>query len=360
VTWRFDSIVAATRLSVRARVLILVLASVAVVLIGAADYAAGVALSLSVFYFIPVAVATIGVSRRAGVALSAAAAVAWTVADTIKIDASAATDVSNALFRFGALTFVVVLLAALRRALREAQASERRSKEFLAYAAHQLRTPLAGLRASAEALVLTGAAASPDERERVASNLMIEADRIGRLVRSLLRLARLDAGDDLQRLPCNPEALVEAELQRAEILAPGIDFRHTLPPEPAGALLLDPTAVSEIVANLLDNARRHATGRVEVSLERSPAALRIFVRDDGPGLPAGAEHRAFDRFVSMDGRGGSGLGLSICRSLAEAHGGTVDYRDRASVVVLPALAVDAEARRTAEPGVPAGHRPGSG
>lgn len=340
MTRRFDGVVGATRASHSTRVAIAALATVSIILIGITDYATGIALSLSVFYFIPVAVVTVAVSPASGFGLSAGAAVAWTLADTVKLNATPALQVLNGLSRFCALSFVVALLAALRRAVHDAQASERRSNDFLAYAAHQLRTPVAGIRASAEALVLTAPTASSAQRERLASNLTVEAERVGRLVRSLLQLTRLDQGDPLERRPCDVQELVRIELERLRALAPELEVRLKLSTPPMASVLLDPSAVAEIVANLLDNARRHAAERVDVTLEGSASQVRILMGDDGPGLPVGAEERAFERFVSLDGHGGSGLGLAIARSLARAQGGELIYRNRHFVAVLPTVPDD--------------------
>jgi signal transduction histidine kinase len=332
-------------------------AGISIVAIALMDYVTGIDLSLSVFYLIPVVAATVLVSARSGFALSALAAVTWTFADAFIVDAHASVLLQawNGLLRFCTLSFVVSLLAALRRTLQAAQASERRSKEFLAYAAHQLRTPVAGVRASAEALVLTG---SPARREQLAANLTVEADRLGRLVRSLLRLTRLDQGDPIQPVACDVGALLTAELERVRLLAPHIEVRLKDPPAPVNDLLLDPAAVAEIISNLLDNARRHATDRVDVTLHASSSQLRISVGDDGPGLPAGGEERAFDRFVSLDGHGGSGLGLSIARSLAVAHGGALTYASRQFVLVLPAVGVEGDASTLDT--LPAGDRGSTG
>lgn len=333
---RFETAVASRRSSRWAQALVIAIAVISIVVIGVADYAVGIALSLSVFYFIPVAVVTVGVSGPAGLSLAALAAFAWMLADALKIPSSALTDVGNGVFRFGALSFVVALLAALRRAVQEARASEQRSKEFLAYAAHQLRSPLAGLRASAEALVLGGQSASPAQRERLATNLTTEADRMGRLVRSLLRLTRLDAGAALHRAPCDVRALLGAEIHRMQVLAPHLDVELAVASRLPDHLLLDRDGIAEIVANLLDNARRHAASRVDVTALVSAGQLGIRIEDDGPGLPAGTEQRAFDRFVSLDAQGGSGLGLSIARSIATAHGGTLEYAEGGFVVAVPA------------------------
>ena len=336
MTRRLDRLVVRTGAGRRSRILAVAAAGASIFAIALMDYVTGIDLSLSVFYLIPVVAATVVVSPLAGLCLSALAAVTWTFADALIVDAhpSVLLQAWNGLLRFCTLSFVVSLLAALRRAMESSQASERRSKEFLAYAAHQLRTPVAGVRASAEALVLTE---SPARREQLAANLTVEANRLGRLVRSLLRLTRLDQGDPIRPVTCDVERLIRAEIERVQLLAPHLDVRLQGPPAPVDDLLLDAAAVAEIVSNLLDNARRHATDRVDVTLEASSSQLRISVGDDGLGLPAGGEERAFDRFVSLDGHGGSGLGLSIARSLAEAHGGQLVYASRRFVLALPAV-----------------------
>ncbi len=98
---------------------------------------------------------------------------------------------------------------------------------------------------------------------------------------------------------------------------------------------LDPQGFREIVGNLLDNARRHAVSRIEVSVDKGGDAVLVRVCDDGRGLPPGAESRAFEPFVSLDGQGGSGLGLAVSEILAQAHGGTLTYEGGAFVLRLP-------------------------
>ena len=331
----FDTLCLDTWASQRSRALAVTLAGTSVVAIALMDYATGINFSMSVFYLIPVVAATVVVSPRAGFYLSAWAAFTWSVAYVQIYDAhpSVLLQIWNGFLRYLTLVIVVSLLAALRRALEDAKAAEQRNQEFLADAAHQLRTPVAAVRASAEAIVLTESLA---RREQLAANLTAEADRLGRLIRSLLLLTRLDQGDPIQPAPCDVEGLVRAEIARVRLLAPHLEVRLHIPPELVDDLELDSAGVAEIVANLLDNARRHASARVDVAIDVS-SQLRVSVGDDGPGLSGTGQERAFDRFVSLDGRGGSGLGLSIARSLARAHGGDLVYASRRFVLDLPAV-----------------------
>ncbi|MGH9263350.1 MAG: sensor histidine kinase [Acidimicrobiales bacterium] len=318
-----------------------IVAIVATAGIAVMDYLTGIRWSLSVFYLVPVAALALAVSSGAALWLSVWAALAWSVADAMIESArgSVLVQLWNGGLRLCTLASVVVLLSALRRALQQARTSERRSKEFLAYAAHQLRTPVAGIRASAEALVLT---ASASQRDQLASNLTAESERMGRLVQSLLRLTRLDQGEPREQRPCDLQALLRTEMDRVRGRAPDLELQLRVAPGVPPSMVVDPTAIAEIAANLLDNARRHALRRIDITIETSGTWLCITVADDGTGLPIGGEERAFDRFVSLDGHGGSGLGLAIARSLAEAQGGELAYRSGRFVVKVPARPAAAE------------------
>jgi len=100
-------------------------------------------------------------------------------------------------------------------------------------------------------------------------------------------------------------------------------------------VLLSGEATKDALANLLDNARRHARSQVIIEVAASATAVEIAVSDDGPGLPEGTSERVFERFVSLDGEGGSGLGLPIARGLIEAQGGRLSYEARRFVIRLP-------------------------
>lgn len=223
------------------------------------------------------------------------------------------------------------MMEALAGALGEAQEAEARSRRFLADAAHQLRRPVAGLQTAAQALVLQGL--SPTQ-ERLAAGLVSEASRASRLINDLLQVARLDQGSRIEPQPCDVVALCQEEAERIRRLVPEIGV--TVTPELAQPqVLVDGHAIREALANLFDNARRHAHSRIDVTVGEADGTLEIAVADDGPGLPADKVERAFDRFASLDGLGGSGLGLPIARGLARAHGGDLTYEGGRFVIRLP-------------------------
>lgn len=306
---------------------------VALLAIGALDAATGSNMSFGVFYVLGVIAVSVVAGPRIGVAAALFGAVMWGTADVITIGPrlSPAVGVWNLLTRFGVHVIVVMLISAVLDALRTSRQSDARSRAFLATAAHQLRTPIAALGASAEALLVEG---STPAQERLLANLAGESKRLGRLATSLLRTARLDQGETLRPQPVDLNELCGHEVERVsqQSLA---ECRITMQPGLPQFVLLDPVATSESISNLLDNARRHAADRVELRLSAEKDQLVIEVADDGPGLPAGAEEQAFDRFVTLDGRGGSGLGLAIARELAQRQGGELSYIRKTFVLKLP-------------------------
>jgi two-component system, OmpR family, sensor kinase len=224
------------------------------------------------------------------------------------------------------------MLDALEAALRQAKASEEQTRRFLAEAAHQLRTPIAGIQASVESLAYARTRA---DRDRLLANVAQEASRAGRRVAALLRMARLERGDRPVRRPCDVASLCRAEAERAAVLAPNLEVTAHVT-DRSGTIDVDPDGIREVLANLLDNGRRHAATRIDVTFARNGNIAQMSVVDDGPGLPERVAERAFEPFVVLDGHGGSGLGLAIGRGIARAHGGDLTYEDGRFVLRLPA------------------------
>ena len=301
--------------------------------IGVLDSMTGSDVSFGVFYVLLVVGVTVVAGAAAGIAAALFSAVVWGTADIITSGSrlGIGVDVWNVVTRFGVHAIVVILLGAVLEALRSARESEARSRAFLATAAHQLRTPIAALRASVDALLVEGS--TPDQ-ERLLANLAGEASRLGRLATSLLRTARLDQGEALRPRPVDLCELCQQEIERVRQLSVA-ECRLTVGPGIPPLVLLDPDATSETISNLLDNARRHARSFLDLRIWSEPGRLYVAVTDDGPGLPAGEEHHAFDRFVTLDARGGTGLGLAIARELAQRQGGDLAYRAKAFVLELP-------------------------
>ncbi|MDL5159902.1 sensor histidine kinase [Actinomycetospora termitidis] len=213
---------------------------------------------------------------------------------------------------------------------REARESEATTRRFLSDAAHELRTPLAGMQTLAETLVRD----SDDDREtreELAIALVRETSRAAALVTDMLDLARIEGGQELERTEVDLTLLATEQVDRVLLLAPGLDVAvDAAGPVPA---LVDVGRVRRILVNLLDNARRHVPdgGSVRVRVSGGPDGPRIVVHNDGAVVAEADRERIFDRLVRLDeararDAGGAGLGLSIARALARAHGGDVVYR----------------------------------
>jgi len=199
------------------------------------------------------------------------------------------------------------------------EGSEQRTRRFVADAAHELRTPITGVQAVAEALV-QAPVDSPD-RDQMSFLLVREARRAGRLVDDLLALAQLDAGYEMQREAVDLMALAEAEVARTRFVAP--DFDIAASGEPV-TVIGDGQRLAQVLANLVDNARQATgpAGAVRISVDSGG----FTVSDNGPGVPEAERERIFDRLVRLDDArdrrsGGSGLGLAIARGVVRAHGG---------------------------------------
>jgi len=217
------------------------------------------------------------------------------------------------------------MLDAVEGAERHAVSAEARMRSFLSDAAHELRTPVAGITAAADTLVR----ARPDvvEREELAVHVVRQAGRAARLVDDLLLMARVDGGLALEPTSVDLGAVARSEADRARLRSPGLTVQVA---ETNGAVVVsaDGDRIGQVLANLLENAARatDGTGHVVVEIDRLGDVGRVRVADDGPGIPAVDRARVFDRLVRLDAAraasgGGAGLGLPIARGIARAHGG---------------------------------------
>ena len=204
-----------------------------------------------------------------------------------------------------------------------------RQRRFVSDASHELRSPVASIRATVEVAQRRGPEADwPD----VARRVLADDERLERMVDELLELARLDE---------TPEALPETTVDLDDVVLDEVGRftdRATLLTDrvSAGRVRGSRSQLERVVRNLLDNAVRHARSTVAVSLaagslgaEAGPMpVVRLAVDDDGPGIPEADRERVFERFTRLqEGRGrdagGAGLGLAMVRAIVERHGGTV-------------------------------------
>jgi two-component system phosphate regulon sensor histidine kinase PhoR len=216
----------------------------------------------------------------------------------------------------------------------ETRRLERIRQDFVANASHELKTPLAAIKAHAEVL-LAGALDDPDVNVRFLQAIDTQADRLNQLVQDLLALARLEAAQDpYQHTPLTlaPAVATLAEAHRGRAEAAGLGFSIDSDPAARDAVVLaDEEALRQIVDNLVDNAIKYtpAGGRVSVAVRSAPdGRVAIEVADSGIGIPRAEQSRIFERFYRVDKArsrelGGTGLGLSIVRHLVQALRGDV-------------------------------------
>jgi len=195
------------------------------------------------------------------------------------------------------------------RTLQPVAAAGARERRFVADAAHELRSPLTRMRTELEVDLAHASGADPAATHR---SVLEEVVGLQQLVDDLLHVAR---GASPRRETVDLVAVARAHVDEVW----GV---------PSAAVTGDPHALDRVVANLVDNARRHASTAVGVTVSADGDSVVLAVTDDGPGIPTDERERIFERFARLDesrtaATGGTGLGLAIAREIVTAHGGTV-------------------------------------
>ena len=227
---------------------------------------------------------------------------------------------------------VNTLLGAVETQFAARVASEERMRQFMADASHELRTPLTSIRGYAELARMRRANGTADVESDVDTLNRIESEgtRMSRLVDDLLLLARTDRGAAPQLEPVDTADLVSTAIGGVQAAFPQRRIEGAVDPEVP--LYGDYDQLLRVVRNLVTNAAVHTApgGPIRVSAYREGGDSVLRVDDSGPGLPPDEAAQVFERFWRADkartrARGGSGLGMSIVRSIVEAHGGTVRF-----------------------------------
>ncbi|MEV4359929.1 ATP-binding protein [Nonomuraea sp. NPDC049625] len=198
-------------------------------------------------------------------------------------------------------------------------------RRFVADASHELRSPISALRAQLEV-----ASAYPDETDWRATGeqALAAADRLTGIIDELLMLARLDAGAVGERRVVDLVRVAEEQVnRRAGGRVPIVADLCVSAPVYGSPLQLD-----RLLTNLLDNATRHAATRIDLEVAVDGDKVTVTVTDDGDGIPPQDRERVFERFTRLaparaKDKGGSGLGLALCRDIAAAHDGTLSLAD---------------------------------
>ena len=217
------------------------------------------------------------------------------------------------------------MLTRIETSVSEREASQELTRRFFADASHELRNPLASLRANAE-LYQQGALREPQQVDEAMSRIAHEAQRMSALVDDMLRLARLDQQPGQQAEPVDVTALVTECAERATVTDPARTWHTDIAPDLATTG--DEELLRRAIDNLLANVRAHTPGHTTATLTatRCDGSITIEVSDDGPGVPPAQLARIFDRFYRGGPGGncppGAGLGLAIVNAVAAAHHGT--------------------------------------
>jgi signal transduction histidine kinase len=237
-------------------------------------------------------------------------------------------DLSRRIGYTGARDELGTLAGELDACFAELQDALRRQRDFIADASHELKTPLAAMRAHVE-LLRGWAATDPASRSRALEALDQTARRAARLVADLLVLADLDRPATAAPAPVALDQVVVDVTRECGPLRADVTVRVTRLDE--AVVHGDALRVQQLLVNLIDNALRASPsgGEVRLALIRGQAEATVTVDDDGPGIPPELLPHVFDRFVSADRRvrrhgAGSGLGLAIAMAIARSHGGRLE------------------------------------
>lgn len=207
-------------------------------------------------------------------------------------------------------------------------AAERLRNSLLSAISHDLRTPLAAIVGSASTLLEDDARLNPEDKLDLTRSIAEEAERMSQLINNILDMARLDSGVVKLNKQWYPvEEIIGAVLARLQKRLATHSISVHLPP---GVPLLhaDGILIQQVLINLLENAARHTPSgsHIDISARITQDDVSISVADDGPGIPPGQETQLFDKFFQgrrEAAQSGVGLGLAICRSIVESHGGRI-------------------------------------
>ncbi|UUZ95751.1 HAMP domain-containing protein [Paenibacillus sp. P25] len=213
--------------------------------------------------------------------------------------------------------------------------AEKEAKEqmrrFIADASHEPRTPLTSIHGFLEVL-LRGAANNPEQLEKALRSMHSESERLNKLVKDLLFLARLDQRPGIELKEGELDAVIREMEPRLQLLAGKREVRFSL--SPGTRAKFDRDQLKQVILNLFQNAVQHtdsAEGIIEVIAEPKSGASVVAVKDNGPGIPAEHLPHLFERFYRADASrarkyGGAGLGLAITKSIVELHEAAIEVR----------------------------------
>ena len=208
---------------------------------------------------------------------------------------------------------------------------DRLKSEFIATASHELRTPLTSVQMGVHLLLEGAAGELNDKQAEVLGACREDCERLDKLMRDLLDLSRIEAGEsqpDLQPIKARELIIDEAETLRPQVEAKALIFEVDVPVD-LPLVVADRSQIERVVANLVVNSVRYTRqGEIRIVAELRGHYVAVAVSDTGEGIPPEYLPHIFDKFVQVPGTatGGAGLGLAICRLIVEAHGGQISVQ----------------------------------
>ena len=210
---------------------------------------------------------------------------------------------------------------------------DRERSDLVATVAHELRSPLTGVKGFVQALLNRWDKLNDEQKKLMLTTVSSDSDRLSRLIAELLDVARIDTGRlQLYPRPSDATTLVSRVVDSVRSATARTISLHA--PEDHLEVWADPDKFTQVVTNLVENAVRHGDGDVNVTLETTTSELpgevpcvRLTVDDEGEGIAVELRKRVFTKFWKSGARGGSGLGLYIVGGLTKAHGGSVTIDD---------------------------------
>ncbi len=229
-------------------------------------------------------------------------------------------------------------VAVAMRSARARRALDRERSDLVATVAHELRSPLTGVRGFTGTLLARWDKFTDDQKRLIMESVHADADRLTRLIAELLDVARIDTG----RLSLHPRPLEVAtavsQVTSSVRAGTGREIRVQADPD-LPQILADPDRFAQVLTNIVDNAVQHGAGRVQVTATQEATSrlqgsgeppVRVVVEDEGGGIPAEIRGRVFTKFWKHGKTGGTGLGMYIAHGLVTAHGGRIAIDDAES------------------------------
>jgi signal transduction histidine kinase len=200
---------------------------------------------------------------------------------------------------------------------------ERERSDLVATVAHELRSPLTGVKGFTSTLLSKWDRLNDSQRRLMLQTVDADADRLTRLIEDLLDVARIDTG----RLSVRPREFDLAAALRRQLeplVANSADHDVTIDGDQEVIVWADPDRLAQVVGNLVENANRHGRGKTAVAVrQQRDGGAELLVDDAGDGISEHIRHRIFNKFWRQGGGAGSGLGLYIVHGIVSAHGGSV-------------------------------------